>query len=187
MAGVLRETAGARHALEDPPWQRVHRRLPWLIAGFALSTGATALMAGFERALQANVAIAFFIPALVYLTDAIGTQTEAIVVRALSVQHRPLARLIVGEAVTGALIGAGLGALAFLGVWLVFDELDIAIGVAVSLFAAGVTASILGLVLPWTFSRAGLDPAFGSGPVATIIQDVLTILIYFVTMGVLLA
>jgi magnesium transporter len=28
----------------------------------------------------------------------------------------------------------------------------------------------------------GLDPAFGSGPVATIIQDVLTIIIYFVVM-----
>jgi magnesium transporter len=31
-------------------------------------------------------------------------------------------------------------------------------------------------------SRLGLDPAFGSGPVATIIQDVLTIIIYFTVM-----
>ena len=31
-------------------------------------------------------------------------------------------------------------------------------------------------------SRLGLDPAFGSGPVATLIQDVLTIIIYFTVM-----
>jgi len=35
-------------------------------------------------------------------------------------------------------------------------------------------------------SRVNIDPAFGSGPVATIIQDVLTILIYFWVMTLLL-
>ena len=48
-------------------------------------------------------------------------------------------------------------------------------------------ASSLGLLLPWLLSRMGLDPAFGSGPVATIIQDVLTILVYFQVMTFLLA
>ena len=33
----------------------------------------------------------------------------------------------------------------------------------------------------------GIDPAFGSGPLATIIQDVLTILLYFMVMTTLLA
>jgi magnesium transporter len=33
--------------------------------------------------------------------------------------------------------------------------------------------------LPWLLSRTGIDPAFGSGPLATIIQDVLSIGIYF--------
>ncbi|NJM72873.1 MAG: magnesium transporter [Scytonema sp. RU_4_4] len=42
----------------------------------------------------------------------------------------------------------------------------------------GIAASI-GLLFPWLLYRAGKDPAFGSGPVATIIQDVLSLLIYF--------
>jgi magnesium transporter len=33
--------------------------------------------------------------------------------------------------------------------------------------------------LPWLFARRGWDPAYGSGPVATVIQDILTILVYF--------
>lgn len=32
--------------------------------------------------------------------------------------------------------------------------------------------------LPWLLARTGRDPALGSGPVATIIQDVLSLLVY---------
>lgn len=182
LVGILKQGAGARHALEDPPFSRAGRRLPWLLVGLALSTAATAMMAGFERALQANIAIAFFIPALVYLADAVGTQTEAIAVRGLSLRMRPLRPLLLGEMATGALIGFPLALLSFLGIWAVFGDLWLALGVAVALFAASTIASILGLLLPWLLARFGTDPAFGSGPVATIIQDVLTIAIYFAVM-----
>jgi magnesium transporter len=182
LVGILREQAGATHALEDPPVRRVGARLPWLLVGLALSTVATAVMAGYERTLQANVAIAFFIPALVYLTDAVGTQTEAIAVRGLSLRHHPLARILLGEILTGGMIGLALGLFAFVGVAVVFGSVTMGLGVGLSLFAAGTMASGIGLALPWLLSRLGLDPAFGSGPVATIIQDVLTIIIYFTIM-----
>jgi magnesium transporter len=186
LVGILHEHAGARHAMEDPPLRRVARRLPWLLVGLGLSSVATGVMAGYERTLQANVAIAFFIPALVYLTDAIGTQTEAIAVRGLSLRRYPLARILLTEALTGALIGLALGLLAFVGVAAVFGNPVMGLGVGLSLFGAGTTASSIGLLLPWVLSRWGLDPAFGSGPVATIIQDVLTIIIYFAVMTRLL-
>jgi magnesium transporter len=182
MAGIVRESAGARHALEDPPLRRVVRRLPWLLAGLVLSSAATAVMVGYETALQTNVMIAFFIPGLVYLTDAIGTQTEAIAVRGLSVRSKPLLALLWSEIVTGGTIGVLLGLAAMLAVWFVFGNIAIAAGVGVSLAAAGILASGIGLLFPWTLSRIGLDPAFGAGPVATIVQDVLTIVIYFLVM-----
>jgi magnesium transporter len=40
--------------------------------------------------------------------------------------------------------------------------------------------------LPWLLNRLGRDPAFGSGPLGTIIQDVLTLLIYFLAVTWLL-
>jgi magnesium transporter len=186
LAGILRQRAGAGHALEDPPLSRAGRRLPWLLVGLALSTAATAIMAGFEHALRANIVISFFIPALVYLADAVGTQTEAIVVRALSLRMRPLGPLLLAEVATGVLIGLPLALLAFLGTWLVFQDFKLAIGVAAALFAASTIASGLGLLLPWLLARLGTDPAFGSGPVATIFQDVLTITIYFAVMTVVI-
>jgi magnesium transporter len=35
------------------------------------------------------------------------------------------------------------------------------------------------MALPWMFHRLGRDPAFGSGPLATVVQDLLSIAIYF--------
>lgn len=156
--------------------------MPWLLVGLALSSGATALMASYEQTLQKNVVIAFFIPALVYLTDAIGTQTEAITVRGLSIRHRPLASILLNELLTGALIGLALAVLAVIATAIAFGNVFIGIGVGLSLLAAGTMACGIGLVLPWVLSKAGIDPAFGAGPVATILQDVLTIAIYLVIM-----
>ena len=55
--------------------------------------------------------MAFFIPALVYMADAIGTQSEAIAVRGLSLTRSGIAHLVAAELRTGALIGAALGVL----------------------------------------------------------------------------
>ncbi|MCZ7529672.1 MAG: magnesium transporter [Acidimicrobiia bacterium] len=49
---------------------------------------------------------------------------------------------------------------------------------ALALLAASSIATIVAMALPSVFSRFGIDPAFGSGPLATVIQDLLTIAIY---------
>lgn len=186
MAGIVRENSHNRHALEDSPLKRFRLRLPWLLVGLALSTAGTAVMAGFEETLKRHIAVAFFIPALVYLTDAIGTQTEAIAVRGLSVARKPFVKILLREIATGALIGGTLGILALVGIWATFTDLRLAAGVALSLLVAGTIACAIGLVLPWALSRVAIDPALGSGPVATIIQDVLTLLVYFAILTVAL-
>lgn len=184
--GILKDRVDARQALEDPPLRRVARRLPWLLIGLALSTSATAIMTSYESVLRADVLVAVFIPALVYLSDAVGTQTEAIAVRGLSLRNRPLAHVLGSEIVTGAIIGLILGLISIVGIWIVFGNFRAGLGVGISLFAAGSLASAIGLLLPWALSRFGIDPAFGSGPVATIFQDTLTIIVYFVVMTSLL-
>ena len=44
----------------------------------------------------------------------------------------------------------------------------------------------IGLFLPWLIGRFGKDPAYGSGPVATILQDLLSLLTYFLMVSILL-
>jgi magnesium transporter len=179
LAGITRESEHARHALEEPPLRRLRHRLPWLVVGLGGSVVATYVVAQFESALAAKPELAFFVPGLVYLADAIGTQSEAVAVRGLSLSHAPLGRLVGGELRTGFLIGLVLGLLAFPMVWLAFGELRLAITVALALAGASIVASVLGLMLPWLLARLGSDPAYGSGPLATIVQDVLSLIIYF--------
>jgi Mg/Co/Ni transporter MgtE len=54
------------------------------------------------------------------------------------------------------------------------------------LLAACSTATVAAMMLPWLLDRLGLDPAFGSGPLATVVQDLLSIVIYFAIATVVL-
>ncbi|HEX6909024.1 MAG TPA: magnesium transporter [Longimicrobium sp.] len=186
LAGIARETAQARHALEEPPVRRVRDRLPWLLLGLLGSGLATLVMARFQATLDARVAVAFFIPGIVYLADAIGTQTETVVVRGLSLSFVPLPRLLWGELRTGLLIGVLVSALAFPGVLLAFGDARLALAVAVAVLVAGTLATSIGLLFPWLLQRWGIDPAFGSGPLATVVQDVLSLVVYLAVCTMLL-
>ena len=179
LAGILRETRQAREAMESPPLRRARHRLPWLLVGLLGSAVATWVMSRFEGALAATPAIAFFVPALVYLADAIGTQSEAVAVRGLSISHARLGHLLGGEVRTGVLIGMALALATFPLAWLFVGDIRLAAAVALTLGAASVVASSVGMLFPWVLGRVGRDPAYGSGPLATIVQDVLTLLIYF--------
>jgi magnesium transporter len=179
MAGIIGSSAAAQAALTAPPHRRALFRLPWLLVGMLGSAIATGVMARYESVLAAQVAVAFFIPAIVYLADAVGTQSEAVAVRGLSLTHANLLRLLAGELGTGILIGATLGSLALVLIWLAFGNLALGVTVSLALLIASSVATTIGFLLPWLFSRLGFDPAFGSGPVATVIQDVVSLLIYF--------
>jgi magnesium transporter len=186
LAGVRRDDVMARQAIEGPPLRRARDRLPWLLIGLAGSALVTIVMALFESTLQSTVAVAFFVPGIVYLADAIGTQTEAAAVRGLSLVHEPLRQLVWGELRTGVLMGLTLAAIALPGVWLVSGEPSLAIAVAGALLTAGAVATTVGLLLPWLLARFGRDPAYGSGPLATVVQDLLSILIYLTIVSLVL-
>lgn len=186
LAGIRRETAQVRHALEEPPVRQARDRLPWLLLGLLGSTAATMVMARFEGVLQAKVAVAFFVPGIVYLADAIGTQTETVVVRGISLTSVSLPRLLWGEMRAGLLMGALLSGFVFPGVLLAFGDARLAGAVALAVLVAGTLATSVGLLFPWVLHRAGADPAFGSGPLATVVQDVLSLLVYLAVCTALL-
>jgi magnesium transporter len=186
MAGIWHDTNEARQALQAPPLTRARYRLPWLVIGLAGSMLAMTLVARFEQVLEAQIAVAFFIPAIVYLADAVGTQSEAVAVRGLSLTNAGIGRLLAGEISAGALMGVTLAVLAGAFTHLWFGRMDLALVVGVSLAGACTIATGLGLALPWAFSKAGWDPALASGPVGTIVQDVLSLLVYFIAASTML-
>ncbi|MCQ6963955.1 hypothetical protein GPA27_02460 [Aromatoleum toluolicum] len=57
--------------------------------------------------------------------------------------------------------------------------------VAGALVVAGGIATTAGLFLRWVRGRVGSDPAYDSGPLSTIIQDLLTLPTYFVDVNLI--
>jgi len=179
LAGFSRGVASARTAAEEPVVRRLLHRVPWLLVGLLGAFLAADIVGAFEEHLERRVILAFFVPGVVYLADAVGTQTEALIIRGLSVGV-PISRIVGRELLTGLIIGAALAA-AFLPVamWR-WGRADVALAVALAILAASSIATLVAMALPWLFHRLGSDPAFGSGPLATVIQDLLSILLYFV-------
>jgi len=177
LGGFLHDSSMARTASEEPVVKRFWHRVPWLLVGLLGALLAADIVGAYEQQLQANVMLAFFIPGIVYLADAVGTQTEALVIRGLSIGVS-IGGVVRREVYTGLLVGVTLAAVFFpIGLWRWGDASMVA-AVALAILAACTTASAVALTLPWLFNRLGLDPAFGSGPLATVIQDLLSVIIY---------
>jgi magnesium transporter len=178
LGGYLASSSSARHATEEPLVPRLGHRLPWLLLGLLGALAAAGIVGSFEGQLEREVLLAVFVPGIVYMADAVGTQTEALVIRGLSVGV-PVGRILGRELLTGLLVGLVLAAV-FLPVGLaIWDEADVIVAVAIALVAACSTATVVAMALPWLLNRLGRDPAFGSGPLATVIQDLLSLVIYF--------
>lgn len=177
LGGMWRDALSARRSLQEPIWRRLVHRLPWLVVGLVGMLLAADLVAAFEHQLRSSLVLAFFLPGIVYLADAVGTQTETLIVRGLSVGI-PIGRVLRQEIVTGILIGFGLAlASAMVTVWR-WNTGEFVVVLAISLIAACSTATVVAITLPWILHALGRDPAFGSGPLATVIQDLLSIVIY---------
>ena len=178
LGGYLSSTQTARQAAEEPVARRLWHRLPWLVVGLAGAFGAALIVGQFQDQLEKEVLLAFFLPGVVYMSAAIGTQTQTVVIRGFSVgvtMRDTLRR----ELATGVLLSAAIAG-AFLPVALLgWGDTQIAVGVALALLASSLAATAIALALPWGFQRLGADPAFGSGPLATVLQDIFTIAIYF--------
>jgi magnesium transporter len=186
LAGIMRDNEFATHVMDGNAMVRALRRLPWLIVGLAGGGLATWLMAAFEGEMQTRLAVAFFVPALVYLAGAIGAQSVTITVRGLSISRLTLPELTKSELFTGMVIGIILAALAYPMIALALGDMRLATAVCIALIIASTLSTTIGLLLPWALWKLGTDPAYGSGPLATILQDLLSLLAYFACIAILL-
>jgi magnesium transporter len=185
LGGFLHSVESARATSVESVARRLWHRMPWLMVGLIGAMVSAVLMASFEAQLNANVAVAYFVPGIVYLADAVGTQTETLAIRGLSVGVG-IRRIVRPEAFTGLFVGVLLGVIMLPAVVLMTGQWALAVAVAIALLAASTIATLVALALPWLLQRLGKDPAFGSGPLATVVQDLLSIVIYLAAVTVLL-
>lgn len=178
LGGFLSRARMARRAADESLGRRLWHRVPWLAIGLAGAMASALIVGWFEDELRKNLLLALFIPAVVYMADAVGTQTETLVIRGLAAGI-PIREVFVRELTTGALTGIGIGAAFFPFALVVWDDARVAGSVALALGISCSVATLVAMALPYVLSRFGRDPAYGSGPLATVIQDLTSVLVYF--------
>lgn len=154
-------------------------RAPWLIVGLLFGLALGLISSWFEESLQKTVAIAYFIPVVAYIADSVGTQSEAITVRALATIKLNYWTYLLKELLVGLILGLIIGILGGFGAIIISKSWEIGLVVGLALFVASTFAAVLASLLPIIFKLFGKDPALGSGPLSTALQDVVSVIIYF--------
>lgn len=151
------------------------KRFPWLLINLATAVVASLVIAQFEAAIEAVVALAVLMPIVASMGGNAGTQTLTVAVRALATRELSATnamRIVVKEVLVGgfsgmlfAVIAAAL-TFAWFGNWLLGAV--IATAMVVNLLVAGLS----GVAIPLALDRMRIDPAIASSVVLTTVTDV---------------
>jgi magnesium transporter len=180
---------------EDEPAERsamkaVRERGPWLLLGLAGSIAAAQIMRGFEQNLQANVMLAFFVPAITATGGSVAIQASSLVVRGLgggSFAFQGVPLVLWRELRVSCLLGLGMGFLLGLYALVAFGDRRFGVSILMALGLVVVNAAITGTLIPIVLKRVGIDPAVAMGPFITTLNDVMAITIYFIVVVSLLS
>jgi len=155
-------------------------RLPWLFFGLLGGLVAAGIVNSYEETLQRNIILAAFIPLIVYMASAVGTQSLAFIVRDIAINPKlNFAKYFFKNVLVTGLISFFVSIGLYFASLFIFHESLVSYTLGVALFLASLSSLFTGLVVPYLFSKLHVDPANASGPIATIIQDIISISIYF--------
>ena len=165
----------------------VKTRVTWLLIGLALSLATAEVIKSFEGTLEKNLILASFIPLVVYMSDAVGTQMEAMIIRELNSNKKfNFLKFMRDQAMIVILVAFIVGGLSGAVVMLLNDSSTLGLVIGTSL-TFGIFSSLLtGSIMPYIFWKLHDDPAEASGPVATVVQDFLSVIIFFLIAQALL-
>lgn len=160
-------------------WKSFKHRIPWLVLGLAGGLFSAKIVDSFEGTISQNIVLAGFIPLIVYMSDAVGTQMEAYVIRDFALHPRiKFIRYFLRHLFIVLLIGIILSTLLFVASSIWGNEMKISLVLSLALLFSVASSVFSGLILPRIFEHTRSDPANASGPIATILQDIVSVTIY---------
>lgn len=192
---ILR-SAGILHKFKDPAKDLIfasaatyfQKRLPWLIIGLFGGLIAAFVVGFFQHILNKMLILAAFIPAVAYIAGAVGTQTQTVFIRSLTLNSKlNFKKYLLREIKVGLSLALILGLVIFMLSFLFWQSLILGTILAVSFFVAISVAMLIAIFLPLLFYKINYDPAIASGPFAIAISDIVSILIYFVVSSLVLS
>ncbi len=186
LAGLI-----AEEDIKEPLSQSMKKRLPWLLALFALGILVSTVVGAFEQVVAQLTLIMAFQSLILDMAGNVGTQSLAVTIRVLmdeNLTFKQKSQLVFKEGRVGLFNGIILGIISFVLVGLfimLFKHRDILFSFAVSgcigvaLMLAMLISSTVGTLIPLFFKRIKIDPAVASGPLITTVNDLVAVVTYY--------
>lgn len=186
-AGIHTSEVHLENTLKAPLRQSYENRIPWLVMGMFGGILSAKIIGSFEGTLEQNVLLAAFIPLVVYMSNAVAMQVQTLYIRDQAAMHNlPLARYFLRHLSISLLISITVAGLFFVMSFIGIVPTDLGRVVGISIFLAINLSVVLALSIPYILNHFKVDPALGSGPVSTIIQDTSSVVVYFTIASLLL-
>ena len=167
--------------LKEIPFRKLYRsRVVWLAALLIMDLFTGSIIQQFEETIAKYVVLVTFLPVLIDTAGNAGSQAATLVIRAMAVgtvQMRDWFLLVGRELLVAGALGLTMGlGISVMGI--VRGGFQVAQVVIIAMILNVIAGSIIGVVLPFLFSRFRVDPATASVPLITTLADIVGSAIY---------
>jgi len=154
----------------------VRTRVVWLIINLAATICSASVVGLFQGEIRKYALLAALMPMVSALGGNAGTQTLAVVVRALATNQLTssnTAWMLLREFRIAIANGIALGVVGALGTFVVLRDVKLSAVFAVALIINSLVAGLVGVLVPVTLDKARIDPAVSSAVFVTTMTDVM--------------
>ncbi|MDY0201080.1 MAG: magnesium transporter [Bacteroidales bacterium] len=171
-------------AIENPLKAKISflykKRVVWLTALVFMNIFSGSAIQNFEVTIQKVGGLLLFLPLIIASGGNAGAQSATLMIRSIAigdVEPKDWLKLVGKEFLVSLLLGVTMA----FGVSIIASlrAPDIVFVVASAMVLTVVTGSLIGLLLPFIFTKLKVDPATASAPLITSIADITGVLIYF--------
>ncbi|MBE2991872.1 Mg2+ transporter MgtE [Sphingomonas sp. PP-CE-3G-477] len=171
---TLRLAGAGDGDINEPIRLTVRTRFTWLVVNLGTAMVASSVVGLFQGTIASFALLAVLMPIVSGMGGNAGTQTLAVVVRALATNQLTSSntrRMIGREFRIAAANGVMLGALIGLGTYVIFRNTDLSIVIAAAMLTNNLTAGLAGVLVPVTLDKFRIDPAVSSAVFVTTMTD----------------
>ncbi|MEF9916234.1 MAG: magnesium transporter [Lachnospiraceae bacterium] len=163
-------------------FRHARNRSMWLLILMLSSTITGMILTYYESALAAMPILVSFIPMLMGTSGNAGSQSATLIIRGLAVDEicfRDLFKVITKEFWISIIVGSFLAIANGIRVYVMYQDLYLAIAIGITLLGTIMLAKIIGSTLPLIAQKCHMDPALMAAPLITTLVDAGSILVYF--------
>lgn len=173
---ILRLSGAGDGDINEPILLTVRTRLTWLVVNLGTALVAASVVGMFQGAIARFALLAVLMPIVSGMGGNAGTQTLAVVVRAMATNQLTSSntvRMILRELRIATANGATLGLLIGGGTALMFGNPLLGLVIGSAMVINNLVAGLAGIMVPVTLDRLKVDPAVSSAVFVTMATDVM--------------